>query len=150
MNTYKAVTDKIIALIPLETTGDVIIGGILLPPGAKKATMDRNPIAEIVVHSVGPDCKTVRRGDKILYNRFNYALVPAVDCQILMMPESSVIAVVVPGEEPKAEPATAEIGKPLPEPESLTVEQIRELIKKDQAIGENLPEPEAPPAAAST
>ncbi len=140
MNHYQATADHVICLIPLPTADEKVVGGIILPPNYKKERLD-TAIAELIVHSVGPDCKTVRVGDRILYNRHNWPSLPAEDCEIVRITENQLIAVVT---------APPEKEKPVVIDPPLTVEGIKAAIENGGIMPSKKPESvDAEPAPAT-
>lgn len=79
----KPLTDRIVALKeqPLEKTKS----GILLGE-AKEAP------AYAVVESVGPDVKTVKAGDKILYKEYSTTNIKLDDTEYIIVKEEDVLA----------------------------------------------------------
>ena len=118
---YQTTTDKVLALLPKEEEV-TMIGGIHLPPNAKKASLTQNPIAEILVHSVGPDCKTVKPGDRVLYNRTHIGPLPVEDGELIILPEGQILAVIKKVPEPVEAPEPAASKKPSG---PLTIEEIK-------------------------
>ncbi len=130
MNTYHATINNVIALIPKTPDEQRIAGGIHLPDNFDRRRLDKLAIAELIVHSVGPDCQVVKVGDRCLYNKHNYEPIPCEDGELLIIPEASILAV-FQAERPKA----VADGVPLPTPQKpLTVETIRTALKNDGVV----------------
>lgn len=133
MNHYQATTDHVIGFVPIEPDGEMIIGGIIVPPNVKKRMGDA--IAQFIVHSVGPDCGIVKPGDRVFYNRHHQSEPFACeDGGLIWLTESQVIAVVTPEPE-KEKPATPE--------QPLDVATIRSAIENGGFIPAKKPEPVA-------
>lgn len=94
MTHYQTTTDKVLAIVPPPPPEETMIGEIHLPPNSKLAQATRTAICELVAHSVGPDCKTVKAGDRFLYNVNHVSPLPIKDCAIIVMPEGQILAVV--------------------------------------------------------
>lgn len=139
MNHYQTTTDKVLGLILPESKEELVMDGIVIPANVRKASLDKNPLAEMLVHSVGPDCKTVRAGDRALYNRHHISPIPCEEGELIVLPEGQVVAVVKVVEEKKPEPSAV----PPPPAEPLTVGAIRAALEAKPGLPA-----EAPPVIA--
>lgn len=125
---YQTTTDKVLAVIPLAAPQEQMIGGIHLPPSVSRASLDKEAICEIVVHSVGPDCKTVKPGDRVLYNKNIVTPLPCQDGELVVLPEGQVICVVTE----RAERSTPIVIGTAPK-KPLTTDEIRAALDKEDA-----------------
>lgn len=66
------------------------VGGILVEAGLAAR---KNPMRETEVIAVGPECKQVRRGDTVLWNRLNASPFPHGDKDLYFLPESHLVCV---------------------------------------------------------
>lgn len=95
----QATCDGIIGSPPPAPKEDMqMVGGIHLPPNVTTKMLDKQMLRELIVLSVGPDVKTVKPGNRIIYNRHHCDPMPFGDMEIVKLIESQVIAVVT--EEP--------------------------------------------------
>lgn len=97
---FKATCDKVIALLPAVDESEEVVGSIIVPAATRRALDNRNPIRELIVHSVGADVKTVRPGDRILYNKHQCEPVPYGDVQIISILESQIFAILDDSSDP--------------------------------------------------
>lgn len=79
----KPLQDRVVAIIeqPLETTKS----GILLGEAKEKP-------AYAVVESVGPDVKTVKKGDKIVYKAYSTTDVKVDEKEYILIKEEDILA----------------------------------------------------------
>lgn len=127
-NHYQTTTDKVLSIIESASPEEQEMGGIILPAGTTKASLTKNAIAEMVVHSVGPDCKTVKVGDRVLFNKHQVTPLPCQDGEMLILPEGQVLCVVTEVVEKPADE-----GSPLPvQKKPLTVEEIRAALDQQE------------------
>jgi co-chaperonin GroES (HSP10) len=92
---FQATCDRIVAEPPPAPKDDMqIVGGIHLPPKVTKDMLDKQVIRELIVLSVGPDVRTVKEGDSIIYNRHQCEPMKFGENEIVILTESQVIAVV--------------------------------------------------------
>lgn len=132
---YQTTTDKVLALIPKIAPTESQVGGIILPDDFKpKRPKGSSPIIELVAHSAGPDCKTVKAGDRFLYNINHGEAILYGDTGFYILPEGQILAVVSDRVDEKK--AIQVLSGPL------TIEEIR------TGLGMNTDEkmPEEPPA----
>jgi co-chaperonin GroES (HSP10) len=96
---YEPIGDKVLLVLPRaepEKLEDV--GGILVD---QMASLKKNPIREVEVVSVGPECKQVCAGDTVLFNKLNASPHPFGDNDLYFMPESHLICVTKRGDAPR-------------------------------------------------
>lgn len=137
MNHYQTTTDKVLALILPRPAQTEMVGGIVMPPNFDLARLHKTAIAEMTVHSVGPDCKTVRPGDRCLYNKNHISPLPCQDGELIVLPEGQIICVV---KEVAPKPETIPLAVKTAEPQ-LTVEEIRASLRGEEKMA---PEPAEP------
>jgi len=61
--TYQPVADRVFVQPPPAVT-EATVGGIIVPP--EVAARQRSPIVTLRVLAVGPDCKQVKAGDRVM------------------------------------------------------------------------------------
>lgn len=83
--TLKPLHDRVVAKVekPLETTKS----GILLGEAKEKP-------AYAVVESVGPEVKTVKKGDKIVYKEYSTTEIKLDDTDYIILKEEDILATV--------------------------------------------------------
>ena len=81
--TLKPLSDRVVAKVekPMETTKS----GILLGEAKEKP-------AYAVVESVGPDVKSVKKGDKIVYKEYSTADLKIDDTDYIILKEEDILA----------------------------------------------------------
>lgn len=82
----------VILAIPREDVNDMVAteGGILVPASEDRKS---NPRQECEVVAVGPLCKTVLKGDTVLYNLLNSEPIPSGDMEIRFAQEEHILCV---------------------------------------------------------
>lgn len=88
---YTPIGDKVLLVLPRvdpEKLEDV--GGILVD---QMAALKKNPIREVVVVAAGPECKQVKAGDSVLFNKLNGQPFPFGDSDLYFLPENHLICV---------------------------------------------------------
>ena len=82
--TLKPLKDRVVAKVekPAETTAS----GLLLPSDSKEKK------AFAVVESVGPDVKSVKKGDKIIYKEYSTTNVKIEDVDYIIVDEKDILA----------------------------------------------------------
>jgi hypothetical protein len=106
MKKYKAVGNQLLMRPLIQVKLDVdqssglgVIGGILIPDGAKVgAAPDANPMVEFRVVSAGPECRVAKDGDIVLVNGHIALKIPLGETNdsagLVMVAENLIIAVV--------------------------------------------------------
>ena len=88
---YTPIGDKVLLVLPrVEPEKLEDVGGILVD---QMAALKKNPVREVVVVAVGPECKQVRKGDTVMFNRLNASPHPFGENDLYFMPESHLICV---------------------------------------------------------
>ena len=137
----KATTDRVLARLPLRQSDATMIGGIIIPN--PETLNKKNPVIELDVLAAGPDCKTVRAGDRVIVNRNVCSPLEWHGAEYMVFSEVSVIAVL---DRPTKEEAAPEPQKPLTAAEinaHFTAKEKNEL----QAEKEDIPVPGLPRTA---
>ena len=82
--TLKPLKDRVVAKVekPAETTAS----GLLLPSDSKEKP------SFAVVESVGPDVKSVKKGNKIIYKEYSTTNVKIDDADYLIVDEKDILA----------------------------------------------------------
>ncbi len=82
--TLKPLKDRVIAKI--EKPAEKTASGLLLPSDAKEKP------SFAVVEAVGPEVKSVKKGDKILYKEYSTTSVKIDDVDYLILDEKDILA----------------------------------------------------------
>lgn len=91
---YSPIGDKVLlVLLRAEPEQLVNEGGILVD---QNTHLRNNPMRETVVTAVGPDCKQVKKGDTVLWNKLNGAPHPFGENDLYFLPESHLVCITVP------------------------------------------------------
>lgn len=97
-STYEPIGDKVLLALPSDDSkGFVKDKGVLVPEDlALKAT----PLRDSVVIAAGPDCKQVRKGDTVRWNKLNATPFPEGEHDLYFLPEPHLICIIERAEEP--------------------------------------------------
>lgn len=88
---YEPIGDKVLLVlnrVDPEKLEDV--GGILVD---QNSALKNSPIRETVVVAKGPDCKQVKQGDTVMWNRLNATPFPFGDNDLYFLPENHLICI---------------------------------------------------------
>ncbi|MBR3319712.1 co-chaperone GroES [Candidatus Saccharibacteria bacterium] len=82
----KPLKDRVVAKVekPAETTAS----GLLLPSDSKEKK------AFAIVESVGPDAKSVKKGDRIIYKEYSSTSVKIDDVEYIIVDEKDILALI--------------------------------------------------------
>jgi len=88
---YQPIGDKVLLVLQrVEPEKLENLDGILVD---QQAAMRKNPMRETVVTAAGPECKQVRAGDTVLWNRLNGQPFPFGESDLYFLPENHLVCV---------------------------------------------------------
>jgi co-chaperonin GroES (HSP10) len=88
---YEPIGNKVLlVLLRAEPEKLENVGGVLVD---QQAALRKNPVREIEVTAVGPECKQVRAGDLVMFNKLNAAPHPFGDHDLYFLPEEHLICI---------------------------------------------------------
>lgn len=88
---YQPIGDKVLLVLLREDAEKLEdVGGILVD---RAVVLRKNPMRETEVTAVGPECKQVRKGDVVLWNRLNGQPFPMGDHDLYFLPENHLVCV---------------------------------------------------------
>ena len=88
---YIPLGDKVLLVLPrVEPEQLVKLDGILVD---QAAALKKNPVRETRVVAIGAECKQVRPGDLVLFNKLNANPYPFGDNDLYFLPENHLICI---------------------------------------------------------